>query len=95
MTATADNTQPARATGARAALADPSARWMAAGVLVALAVRVAWALYVGHHAPTGFYDPVRYLGYANQIAKGKGFTEPLTGQATAYYPPGYPWFLGI
>jgi 4-amino-4-deoxy-L-arabinose transferase-like glycosyltransferase len=22
-------------------------------------------------------------------------TEPLTGQATAYYPPGYPWFLGI
>ncbi len=66
-------------------------------VLVAMAVglvlRVAWVAYAARR-PVGLYDPARYLGYAQQIARGHGYVEPLTGQATAYYPPGYPYFLG-
>lgn len=60
---------------------------------VGLALRVAWVAYAGRQ-PVGLYDPARYLGFANQIARGNGYVEPLTGQATAYYPPGYPYFLG-
>jgi 4-amino-4-deoxy-L-arabinose transferase-like glycosyltransferase len=64
-------------------------------VVVALGVRVAWVLWVSREPQDIFLDPTRYLGYAREIAAGNGMTEPLTGQATAYYPPGYPWFLGI
>ena len=84
--------------------------WVAAAVAVGLVVRVAWVWW-GHRTPWtdhGFatYDPARYLQYADQIGRGRGYTSPfriqaahpgavLAGQATAYYPPGYPWFLGI
>ena len=51
--------------------------------------------FAGHHKPLGLYDPARYVGAAEQIGRGKGYVEFLTGQPTAYYPPGYPWFLGI
>jgi len=60
---------------------------------VGLILRVAWVAYAARK-PVGLYDPARYLGYAQQIAKGKGYVEPFTGQPTAYYPPGYPYFLG-
>jgi len=71
-------------------------RWiLAVVILVGLALRVAWVLWVSREPQDIFLDPTRYLGYAREIAAGRGFTEPLTGQATAYYPPGYPWFLGI
>ena len=61
---------------------------------VGLVLRVAWVLWAARN-PTGLVDPVRYLGYAREIGAGRGMTEPFTGAATAYYPPGYPWFLGI
>ncbi|MCU1371718.1 MAG: glycosyl transferase [Ilumatobacteraceae bacterium] len=74
-------------------------RLLAVVIVVALAVRVAWVLWVSREPWSDdggiFRDPSRYLGFARQIADGNGFTEPFTGQATAYYPPGYPWFLGI
>jgi len=75
--------------------ADPFWRWTAVAVLLGLVVRVAWVAWVGHQAPLGLFDPARYAGYAAQMAHGKGYVEPLTGQPTAYYPPGYPWFLGV
>ena len=61
---------------------------------IALVLRVIWGLWVDH-PPQGLYDPARYVGYAKVIAAGKGMIEPLSGHPTAYYPPGYPWFLGI
>lgn len=68
---------------------------LAVVAVLALALRVAWVLWASR-APQGiFYDPARYLGYARQIADGHGMVESLTGDPTAYYPPGYPWFLGI
>jgi len=62
--------------------------------LLALVVRVAWGLKVAR-TPQGLVDPARYLGYARAIADGSGFIEPWSGFPTAYYPPGYPWFLGV
>ncbi len=70
-------------------------RLLAVVVVVALGLRIAWVLWVSREPQGIFLDPSRYLGYARQIADGHGMTETLTGDPTAYYPPGYPWFLGI
>jgi hypothetical protein len=69
-------------------------RLVAAAVLIGLGLRLAWGIWVSRE-PTGLYDPARYLGMAREIAKGHGMVEPMSGHPTAYYPPGYPWFLGI
>ena len=68
---------------------------LAVVAVAALALRVAWVLWATREPQGIFYDPARYLGYARQIADGHGMVESLTGDPTAYYPPGYPWFLGI
>lgn len=70
--------------------------WVGAAVLVGFVVRVLWGLWAAQ-APQGLFDPARYQGYARAIADGRGYIEPLSpdGRPTAYYPPGYPWFLGI
>jgi 4-amino-4-deoxy-L-arabinose transferase-like glycosyltransferase len=60
-----------------------------------LALRVAWVQWATRQPRSFFLDPSRYLGYAQQIADGNGMVEGLTGDPTAYYPPGYPWFLGV
>jgi 4-amino-4-deoxy-L-arabinose transferase-like glycosyltransferase len=70
-------------------------RFLAVVIVVGLGLRVAWVLWVSREPQGLFLDPSRYLGYAREIAAGRGLTEPLTGDPTAYYPPGYPWFLGI
>lgn len=68
--------------------------WWTIGIaLGALAVRVAWVAYAAH-TPKGLYDPARYLGYAQNIAHGNGYVSTFSGKPTAYYPPGYPVFLG-
>jgi hypothetical protein len=69
-------------------------QWTTVAVVVGLVVRVVWVVWV-HRQPQGLYDPARYFGYADRIARGKGYIEGFTGQVTSYYPPGYPWFLGI
>lgn len=72
-------------------------RWWGAvsGLAVAaLAIRVVWVIWAARE-PVGLVDPARYLSYARQIADGHGMVDVLTGQPTAYYPPGYPWFLGL
>lgn len=66
-----------------------------AAAVVGLVLRVLWGAYAGAHPPQAIYDPARYLEYARVIADGQGMIEPLSGHPTAYYPPGYPWFLGI
>lgn len=71
-------------------------RWsLGAIAAIGLAVRVAWVQWASRRPTDIFLDPTRYLGYAQEIAAGRGMTEPLTGDPTAYYPPGYPWFLGV
>lgn len=81
--------------GRVSALADRRFWWfVGAAVVVGLALRVAWVWWVARE-PVFPYDTARYIGYAREIGAGRGYTEPITGEATAYYPPGYPWFLGI
>jgi 4-amino-4-deoxy-L-arabinose transferase-like glycosyltransferase len=74
-------------------------QFLAIIVLGGLGLRIAWVLWASREPSTAgnamFLDPARYLGYAREIAAGHGMTEPLTKAPTAYYPPGYPWFLGI
>lgn len=67
---------------------------VAAASVVGLVARLAWIRYATRE-PQGMFDPARYVGYANAIADGHGMIEPWSGHPTAYYPPGYPWFLGI
>ncbi len=63
---------------------------------VAVAVRVAWALWV-HPNPTDgrFDDTAWYRVAAHYFANGDGYVNPFTGTPTAAWPPGYPVFLGM
>jgi Protein of unknown function (DUF2723) len=61
------------------------------GALAAL-LRVTWVL-IASRQPLGLSDPAIYLTFAASIAAGDGYNS-LLGQPTAYYPPGYPFFLG-
>ena len=56
------------------------------------ALRLAWVFVVGR-LPTGWSDPFFYWASGISIARGDGYRTFLGG-ATAYYPPGYPFFLG-
>jgi 4-amino-4-deoxy-L-arabinose transferase-like glycosyltransferase len=59
---------------------------------VALTLRLGWvALFT--HTPTGLSDPPLYHTSALRIADGQGYRS-LSGEPTAYYPPGYPYALG-
>ncbi len=59
---------------------------------VALAVRMVW-VWFAHRDPQGLSDMAIYEGFARSIAQGEGY-RGLFGNLTAYYPPGYPYFLG-
>jgi hypothetical protein len=83
-----------RASDAPDTAVTPSIRWRAVGAVAAFAagLRVVWVLFASR-APRGLADPVIYLHSADSIANGGGYTS-LLGEPTAYYPPGYPYFLG-
>lgn len=73
--------------------------WVVVGVAVVL--RLVWVA-VGARPPRILADPALYYYAALQIACGRGYVslggEPCVAGAhpfrTAYYPPGYPYFLG-
>lgn len=73
-------------------------RWFPSGsapfvvVAVGVAVRLVWAT-VGARRPVMLADPGIYYRAALRIAHGDGYVS-INGHPTAYYPPGYPWFLG-
>ena len=74
-----------------------SRRCPAVSVLVAggigLAVRASWALVASRDPLRG--DPAFYRFFGEAIASGRGYINPWSGDFTAYYPPGYPYFLGV
>jgi 4-amino-4-deoxy-L-arabinose transferase-like glycosyltransferase len=59
---------------------------------VALTLRLGWVALFSR-TPTGLSDPLIYHASALRIADGQGYRS-LTGELTAYYPPGYPYALG-
>ncbi|MEX0768717.1 MAG: hypothetical protein WD029_09615 [Microthrixaceae bacterium] len=60
--------------------------------VVAAGVRSLWVILYAR-APAGLSDPFIYLQMGNSLAEGNGYTS-LLGRPTAYYPPGYPLFVG-
>jgi 4-amino-4-deoxy-L-arabinose transferase-like glycosyltransferase len=54
-------------------------------------LRVAWALYAARE-PFGFFggDQTAYLEVGRGIADGDGYRSLLTGEPSAFWPPGYP-----
>ncbi len=60
---------------------------------VAAGVRLVWVVFASRQ-PLGLADPVIYLDSGASIASGDGYTS-LLGLPTAYYPPGYPYFVGL
>jgi hypothetical protein len=77
----------------RVAALDRASRWILAFVVLGLALRIAWVVYVGR-TPPGFNDPVEYLSIGESIARGHGYIN-LEGFASAYYPIGYPAFVAV
>ncbi|UDY36466.1 hypothetical protein [Dermatobacter hominis] len=70
----------------------PPWREVAAVAGVALLVRLVVGL-LSARQPQGLHDPLLYQGFARHLADGDGYLG-LLGEPTAYYPPGYPLFLG-
>jgi 4-amino-4-deoxy-L-arabinose transferase-like glycosyltransferase len=69
------------------------------GVLaVAFGLRLGWALYARGEPPVDWFysgDQFSYYHYGSEIARGRGYISYITGEATAYYPIGYPAILGV
>lgn len=84
---------PARSLTPEPPRSHAGSRW-APGVVVGVgvALRLLWAT-VGARSPRILADPAIYYAAALQIAHGDGYVS-FNGHPTAYYPPGYPWFLG-
>jgi hypothetical protein len=68
-------------------------RLVAVATAIGLLLR-GWWMAFATRTPDGLYDMARYLGYGDRIARGQGYLE-FTGHPTAYYPPGYPYFVGV
>ncbi|MFT4570782.1 MAG: 4-amino-4-deoxy-L-arabinose transferase-like glycosyltransferase [Hyphomicrobiaceae bacterium] len=62
--------------------------------LLGLVLRLLW-VWFAQAEPEAFADPWRYIASARQIAEGAGYRDGVSGALTAYYPPGYPFFLGF
>lgn len=68
-------------------------RLLAAILLVAAALRLAWVLYAAR--PTkGLSDPAAYRIYGELLARGHGYRSIVTRSPTAFFPIGYPAALG-
>lgn len=66
-------------------------------VAIGFALRLGWALYARGDAPHAWQesgDQFSYFHYGSEIARGHGYISYITGEATAYYPIGYPAILG-
>jgi hypothetical protein len=61
-----------------------------AAVVVGSVVRLVW-VWVAARPPVGLIDQTAYLGAAEGLVDGAGYTR--FGAPSAYYPPGYPLLL--
>ncbi len=72
--------------------------WVAAGLAVfalALGARGLWAAYADANPTDGRFDDSLFYHYAaRSVAEGRGYVSFMSGDSTALFPPGYPFFLG-
>ena len=80
----------------------PRQRWWLVGIVaVGALLRIAWAVWAAT-PPVSFRDPAAYQMLGDSLARGDGYSYAIPDgglvpggiYATAYYPPGYPLFLG-
>lgn len=72
-------------------------RLLAVIVAVGFGARLTWTLYARAEPPVDWFlsgDQFSYYHYGSEIARGRGYISYITGEATAYYPIGYPAILG-
>ncbi|MEB2284482.1 MAG: hypothetical protein B6D46_03050 [Polyangiaceae bacterium UTPRO1] len=62
---------------------------------LAFAIRLAWGLAAAVTPGAAFDDSLWYQRTAATLAAGGGYTNPITGQPTAAWPPGYPLLLAL
>lgn len=75
--------------------------WLLGIVAVGAVLRIAWAIYAAT-PPVSFRDPAAYMLIGDMLSSGDGYSYlipdgsgvPAGVYPTAYYPPGYPLFLG-
>ena len=77
----------------RARLRTSTARDLVAIGLLALALRLAWAVIYGR-VDAGPHDALFYEIAASNLASGHGYTQ-LFGGATAHWPPGFPFLVSL
>jgi 4-amino-4-deoxy-L-arabinose transferase-like glycosyltransferase len=71
-------------------------RWLIGILGVAGALRLAWALWASGSPPLHWQlsgDQYSYWYYGKELAAGRGYISYISGEATAYYPIGYPALL--
>ena len=59
-------------------------------LVVAAALRIAWAAFAARPPSQSLHDPNFYLFYGEQIANGNGYVLPNGLGPSAYFPVGYP-----
>src|SRR3990170_4027795 len=68
--------------------------WGAAVLALGLTARALWAAYAEADPLEGRFDDSVFYHYAGaSLAEGRGYVHFLTREATALFPPGYPFFL--
>jgi 4-amino-4-deoxy-L-arabinose transferase-like glycosyltransferase len=77
-----------------AGLDATDAKWMVGLFVVALALRLWFALSVGQTPTTVLNDPTVYQAIAANLAHGHGFLG-IANQPTAQFPPAYPFLLSL
>ena len=70
---------------------DRRNRSFTVAVVVAVVLRLAWAIFATGPISSELSDPAQYLSYAERFSAGG--TPQLYGEPTAFLPPGYPLFL--
>lgn len=70
-------------------------RWLLGILVVAALLRLAWALYATKEPISARIsgDAFSYYHYGKELAAGHGYLNLADGEATAYYPIGYPALL--
>jgi len=69
--------------------------WLVVILVVAAALRIAWAAFAARPPSGSLHDPNFYLLYGEQIAHGNGYVLPFGLGPSAYYPVGYPIVLAV